>query len=142
MCWFIGSAPDYTEAVVPDSNPSSVTVENSEDGQSHCVKRVNSRVREGSLPLSPKKHSPVIQATWEARTMEWLEKEEPLPPDRRTSVDGLRLPGEGKFNQGGKAPMMKVGQVTCCNNRSWISIPSQNQFPIMYIFVLNVLKTH
>ena len=27
-------------------------------------------------------HSPVIQATWEARTVGWLDKEELLPPDR------------------------------------------------------------
>ena len=114
-----------TEAVVPDSNPSSVTVENSEDRQSHCVKRVNSRVREGSLPLSPKKHSPVIQATWEARTMEWLEKEEPLPPDRRTSVDGLRLPGEGKFNQGGLTPVTIGGRLLAARTDDASSSPRQ-----------------
>ena len=33
--------------------------------------------------------SPVIQATWEARTVGWLEVEKLLPPDRRTSVSAI-----------------------------------------------------
>ena len=45
-----------TEAVVPGSNPASLTVENSENRQSHCVYcTVKSRGREGDLPLGPKK---------------------------------------------------------------------------------------
>ena len=43
-----------TEAVVPGSNPASLTVENSEDRQSHCVYCKISG-REGDLPLRPKK---------------------------------------------------------------------------------------
>ena len=36
MWWLIGSTP-----VVPGSNPASLTVENSEDRQSHCVYNKN-----------------------------------------------------------------------------------------------------
>ena len=43
-----------SEAVVPGSNPASLTVENSEDRQSHCVQyTVKSRGREEDLPLGP-----------------------------------------------------------------------------------------
>ena len=34
--------------------------------------------------------SPVIQATWEPRTVEWLEKEELLPPGRSNYVAALK----------------------------------------------------
>ena len=48
------AALQTTEAVVPGSNPASLTVKNSEDRQSHCV-YCKSRGREGDLPLRPKK---------------------------------------------------------------------------------------
>ena len=43
-----------TEAVVPGLNPASLTVEISEDRQSHCVYCKISG-KEGDLPLGPKK---------------------------------------------------------------------------------------
>ena len=51
MWWRIGTVVLQTsEAVVPGSNPASLTVENSEDRQSHCVLyTVKSRGREGDL---------------------------------------------------------------------------------------------
>ena len=52
--------------------------------------------------------SPVIQATWEARTVGWLEKEELLPPGRGNSVAALRHPCDRKVNRGGKATMTRV----------------------------------
>ena len=48
------AALQTTEAVVPGSNPASLTVKNSEDRQSHCV-YCKSRGREGDLPLRQKK---------------------------------------------------------------------------------------
>ena len=37
MWWLIGIALQTTKAVVPGSNPASLTMKNSEDRQSHCV---------------------------------------------------------------------------------------------------------
>ena len=53
------AALQNTEAVVPGSNTASLTEENSEDKQSHCVMTVyeytvKSRGREGDLPLRQK----------------------------------------------------------------------------------------
>ena len=49
-------ALQITEAVVPGSNPASLTMENSEDRQSQCVYyAVKSRGREGDLHLGQNK---------------------------------------------------------------------------------------
>ena len=50
MWWLIGSTP-----VVPGSNPASLTVENSEDRQSHCVYCKISGQRGRPLPEAKKK---------------------------------------------------------------------------------------
>ena len=47
-------------------------------------------------------------ATWEARTVGWLEKYELLPPGRSNSVAALRHPCDGTVNRGSKAHMMSV----------------------------------
>ena len=44
-----------TEFVLPGSNPASLTVENSEDRQSHCVYCKISGQRRSTLPPEPKK---------------------------------------------------------------------------------------
>ena len=76
--------------------------------------------------------SPVIQATWEARTVGWLEVEWLLPPDKSDSVTALGPPCLGKGYRGGLTPMKRRGQAASCINRSHrSSSPSQTQFSIM-----------
>ena len=53
--------------------------------------------------------SPVIQATWEARTVGWLEKEGSLLPDRIISVAALWPTCFGRSNRGGQASVKKEG---------------------------------
>ena len=57
--------------------------------------------------------SPLIRATWEARTVRWRE------------VEGLRL---GTVHRGGQAPVTRGGQVvTCCSMDRPGASPSPNR---------------
>ena len=49
--------------------------------------------------------SPVIQATWEARSVGWLEKEGSQRPGRMISVAALWPTCFGEANRGGQAPV-------------------------------------
>ena len=64
---------------------------------------VSMQGRPGELALLSQKNwlSPVIQATWEARTVGWLVVEWLLPPDRSDAVAALRPPCSGRCNRGG-----------------------------------------
>ena len=66
------------------------------------------------------------------------------PPGRSNSVEALRHPCDRKVNQGGKAPMTRVGLVAYCNHRSQSSSPRQLHFqpdPVLItIMILNLIK--
>ena len=71
--------------------------------------------------------SHVIQATWEARTMGWLEVERLLPSADGDSVAALPVwpPYLGKVYRGGMTPMTREGQAAPGISRNLRSSPSQ-----------------